>query len=172
MKLSNSLISDENFAEKLKIFIENQKEDMNSENYFNYQVKQEYMKFQIQKFTISYSKIPAKNNRKIKSDLENKIKDLENDLNNYNKLQKYSKIKSDFEKIYEKFVEATKVRSKCTWYEEGEKSTKFFLYLERKRALQGKIQKLFGNQEIKDQNKIQNELQLSYRNLFITVRKS
>ena len=172
MKLSNSLTSDENFAEKLKIFIENQKEDMNSEHYFNYQVKQEYMKFQIQKFTILYSKIPAKNNRKIKSDLENKIKDLENDLNNYNKLQKYSKIKSDFEEIYEKFVEATKVRSKCTWYEEGEKSTKFFLYLERKRALQGKIQKLFGNQEIKDQNKIQNELQLSYRNLFITVRKS
>ena len=29
------------------------------------------------------------------------------------------------EKIYEKFVDGAKVRSKCTWYEEGEKSTKF-----------------------------------------------
>ena len=41
------------------------------------------MKFEIRKFTISYFKIRAKNNRKIKNDLENKLKGLENDLNNY-----------------------------------------------------------------------------------------
>ena len=119
------------------------------------------MKFEIRKFTISYSKIHAKNNRKIKNDLENKLKDLDHDF------QKYNKIKSELEEIYEKFVESAKVRSKCTWYEEGEKSTKFFLNLEKKRALQGQIRKLIiGNQEIIDQNKIQNELQLFYRNLF------
>ena len=59
-------------------------------------------------------------------------------LNNYNKLQKYNKIKSELEEIYEKSVEGAKVRSKCTWHEEGKKSTKFFLNLE-KRALQGQI---------------------------------
>ena len=85
----------------------------------------------------------------------------------YDKLQKYNKIKSELEEIYEKFEEGAKVRSKCAWYEEGEKSTKFFLNSEKKRALQGKIRKLIiGNQEIVDQNKIQNELQLFYRNLF------
>ena len=104
------------------------------------------MKFEIRKFTISYSKIRAKSNREIKNDLENKLKDLTNDLNNYDKLQKYSKIKSELEEIYEKFVEGAKVRSRCTWYEEGEKSTKFFLNLEKKRALQGQICKLIiGN---------------------------
>ena len=91
------------------------------------------MKFEIRKFTISYSKIHAKNNRKIKNDLENKLKDLDHDF------QKYNKIKSELEEIYEKFVEGAKVRSKCTWYEEGEKSTKFFLNLEKKRALQRQI---------------------------------
>ena len=35
-----------------------------------------------------------------------------------------------------KFSEGAKVRRKYTWYEQGEKSTKFFLNLERKRALQ------------------------------------
>ena len=35
-----------------------------------------------------------------------------------------------------KFSEGAKIRRKCTWYEEGEKSTKFFLNLERKRAFQ------------------------------------
>ena len=96
-KFNNSLISDKNFTEKLKSFIENLKEDLDSENSFNDQVKWEYMKFQIQKFAISYSKIRAKNNRKTKIDLENKLKDLENDLNNYDKLQKYNKIKSELE---------------------------------------------------------------------------
>ena len=64
------------------------------------------MKFR--KFTISYSKIRAKNNRKIKNDLEIKLKDLENDLNNYDKLQKFNKIKSELEEIYEKSVKGTK----------------------------------------------------------------
>ena len=119
------------------------------------------MKFEIQKFTISYSKIRAENGRKVKNDLENKLKDLENNLSNYDKLQKYNKIKSELQEIYEKFVEVSKARSKCTWYEEGEKSTKFFLNLEKKRALQGQIRKLIiGKQIIVDQNKIQNELQL------------
>ena len=81
------------------------------------------MKFEIQKFTISYSKTRTKINRKIKNGLENELKDLENDLSNYDKLQKYNKIKSELEEIYEKFVEGAKVRIKCTWYEEGEKST-------------------------------------------------
>ena len=81
------------------------------------------MKFQIRKFTISYSKICAKSNRRIKNDLENKLKDLEND---YDQLQKYNEIKSELEKIYEKFVEGVKLRSKCPWYKEGEKSTKLF----------------------------------------------
>ena len=84
------------------------------------------MKFEIQKFTISYSKIHTKNTRKIKNHLENKLNDLENDLSNYDKLQEYNKIKSELEEIYEKFVQGAKVRSKCTWYQEGEKSTTFF----------------------------------------------
>ena len=79
-------------------------------------MKWEYLKFEIRKFTISYSKIHAKDNIKMKNDLENKLKDLENNLNNYDKLQEYNKIKSELEEIYEKFAEGAKVRSKCTWY--------------------------------------------------------
>ena len=42
-----------------------------------------------------------------------------------------------------------------------------FLILEKKRVLQEQIRELIiGNQEFMDQNKIQNELQLFYRNLF------
>ena len=38
-----------------------------------------------------------------------------------------------------KFVEGAKVRSKCAWYDEKQKSTKLFFNLEKKRALQVQI---------------------------------
>ena len=45
------------------------------------------MMFEIRKFTISCSKRRAKNKGKTKKDLENKLKDLKNNLNDYDKLQ-------------------------------------------------------------------------------------
>ena len=59
-KFNNSLINDEDFTEKLKKFIENMNEDSDSENSFHDQVKWEYINFEIQKFTTSYSKIRKK----------------------------------------------------------------------------------------------------------------
>ena len=41
-------------------------------------------------------------------------------------------VKNGLELIYEKVAEGVKVRRKCQWYEEGERSTKFFLNLEKK----------------------------------------
>ena len=39
------------------------------------------------------------------------------------------------ENIYDKKVEGTKIRSKCEQYQHGGKSTKFFLNLEKPRAI-------------------------------------
>ena len=109
----------------------------------------------------------AQNNRKVKNNLGNKSNDLENDLNNHDKIQKYNKIKSELEEIHKKFVEGAKVRNASTWYEEGEKFAKLFLNLENKRPLQGQIRKFnIGKQLVMGQNEIQNELQLFYRSLF------
>ena len=44
----------------------------------------------------------AAKNKKKKKRLKNKFKDLENDLNNYNKLQEYNHTKSELEEIYMK----------------------------------------------------------------------
>ena len=107
-------------------------EDFDSENSFDDEVKWEYLKFKIQNLKISYFKIHAQNNKKIKNDIENKLKDLKNDLNNYDKLQKYSKIK--LEEIYGKFIKSASIRGKCTWYKKGEKSTKLFLNSVKKRS--------------------------------------
>ena len=53
------------------------------------------------------------------------------------------------------------------WYEEGEKSSKFFLDLEKRRGIQGKIRKVIANnQEIAHQNKIQNKPLFFYETIF------
>ena len=48
-------------------------------------------------------------------------------------------VKNGLELIYEKVAEGVKVRRKCQWYEEGEKSTKFFLNLEKKRSVKALV---------------------------------
>ena len=74
-------------------------------------------------------------------------------------MESYHNIKDKIEEIYQKKAEGARIRSKCLWYEEGEKSLKFFLKLEKSRGIQGQTRKrVVNNQEITDQNKIQNEL--------------
>ena len=55
--------------------------------------------------------------------------------------------------LYEGKGNANRVRSKCDWYEYGEKSKKFFL--EKIRAHQNKIRKILKNgKEIADQEEV------------------
>ena len=64
-------------------------------------------------------------------------------------VESYHNIKDKIEETYEKKVERARIRSKSLWYEEGEKSLKFLLNLEKRRGIQGQIRKLIvNNQEI------------------------
>ena len=82
-------------------------------------------------------------------------------------MESYHKVKDKIEEIYEKKAEGTRTRSKCLCYEEGDKSSKFFLNVEKSRGIQDMIRKLIVNsQEITDENKIQNELLFFYETLF------
>ena len=66
------------------------------------------------------------------------------------------------------------VRSKITWYEEGEKSSIFFLNLEKTKTVQCIIKKLqIENKEISDPNEVNNEINRFFKNLFAkTLQKS
>ena len=98
---------------------------------------------------------------------ENKLKNLENVLDNNDNFQRCHNIKDKIEEIYEKKAEGTEIRSKCLLYEEGEKSSEFFLNLEKRRGIQGQIRKLIvNNEEITHQNKIRNELLIFYEMFF------
>ena len=93
----------------------------------NAQLKWELLKYEIRKFTINYTKHKAKEIRKQQTYLESEHKKLENNLESSENLRKYESLKNDLELNYDHIAEGVRLRSKCDWYEQGEKSTKFFL---------------------------------------------
>ena len=83
------------------------------------------MKYSIRKYTIKFSKELAKNTNKTIDDLETKLKHYEKHENYVDNID-FKFCKQQLDEIYERKAKGTKIRSKCNWYEHGEKSTNFF----------------------------------------------
>ena len=82
-------------------------------------------------------------------------------------LSKYNAIKNELDPIYDHITEGIRIRSKCEWYEHSEKSTKFFLNLEKQRGAQNAIKKLtVDKKEIIDQTHILEYIRELYETLF------
>ena len=80
------------------------------------QLKWELLKYEIRRFTISYFKQCTKKDVAERKYVENKLKNLENVLDNYDNLESYHNIKNKIEEIYEKKAEGARIRSKSLWY--------------------------------------------------------
>ena len=95
-----------------------------------------------------------------------KLKQLEANANiHFDK--HYLECKNNLEQIYQEKGNGITIRSKCDWYEFGEKSSKFCLNLEKQHALQNQARTLLcGQNEITDKNQINHELHLFYKTLF------
>ena len=106
------------------------------------QVRWEYLKYKVRKFSMKSSKAQAKKLRLEKVLLENKLKNLESNMNNH---EEYNDCKTQLEQIYKIKANGIKIRSKYEWYEHGEKSSKFFLNLEKSRAIQGHVRTVIYN---------------------------
>ena len=129
--------------------------ELNTNTSLAKQLKWELLKYEIRRFTISYCNERIEKDEAERKYLENKLNNLENVLYNYDNLESYHNAKDKIEEIYEINSEGARIRSKCLWYEEGEKSSKFFLNLEKRRVIQGQIRKLIvNNQGITHQKEI------------------
>ena len=73
--------------------------------------------------------------------LENKPKKLENNTNCVENLE-YMDCRNKLDKIYEQKINGIRIRSKCDWYEYGEKSSKCFFNLEKTRVPLSTIQNI------------------------------
>ena len=86
-----------------------------------------------------------KSERKI---LEKELKDFEKTGSSYSNNEDYQVCKVKLDKIYDRKVEGLRIRTKCDRYEKGEKSTKFFLTLEKRHAVQKQIKTFVVNDEV------------------------
>ena len=103
--------------------------------------------------------------REKKTLLENKLKELEVNLNTEDNVQSYNIYQKEFDSIYDHIAEGIRIRSKCDWYEHGEKSTKIFLNLEKKRGNQNQIRKL-----IIDEKEIDGDVEIFLKKSEISMK--
>ena len=90
-------------------------------------VKWEFLKYKIRFF--------VRIRRARRSHLEEKVKSLESVISSDSGaeiLHDYSEAKTELEKVYNHIAEGIILRSRAQWYEEGEKSTSYFLRLEKR----------------------------------------
>ena len=123
----------------MKKLISDTLNELFNENILDDQVNWEYLKYNFRKYTINFSKKLAKNTNKNIVDLETKLMHFEKAYENYVDNIDYKVRKQQLDAIYEEKEKLIKIRSKCNWYELGEKFTKLFLVLEKHRAIQSQI---------------------------------
>ena len=162
-KYNSSLVYDEFYVENMeklitKIILEFPEDE---------QMKWQFLKFEIRKFTIDYSKIAAKIRKQHKVNLEHKLKNLQNNLTSEKYRKLYNHYKNELETIYDHITNGIKIRSKCEWYEHTEKSTKFFLNLEKKRGVKNRTWKrIVEEKDITDHKEISKNIKAFYETLF------
>ena len=66
--------------------------------------------------------------------LESELKKLEISLDDANNFGKYNSIKNELDAIYDHIAERIRIRTKCDWYEYGEKQFFFKFRKTTKRA--------------------------------------
>ena len=114
-----------------------------------------------------FQKSLSKKRIKIETFLGKELKKLEKNLINFLTNEYYLECKQKLQNIYAKKVNGIRIRSKCNWYENGEKSTKFFLNLEKYRATEGYLRTVTVNKkELNDSQQINDTLYNFCQTLF------
>ena len=134
----NYLCSNIDYTTNLKNHLKFIQKTILKENITNEQIIWEYIEYEIRKFSISFSKQYANEKRTKAFILEKKLKQSETNTN-FNFDDHYLECKNNLQQIYQEKTNAIKIRSKCNWYEFGEKSSKFFLNLKNQHVLQNQV---------------------------------
>ena len=133
------------------------------DTYLNDQLKWELLKYEIRKFPINFSGKLANTPGTLQTDLGTKIKNLEQNLTKKDKFNEYETAKDELENVFDDIAAGVKIRSKCDWYQYGEKSTNYFLNLKKQKAVNGTVKEIIKNDiKVNDQLKIQHISRMFY----------
>ena len=118
-KFNNSLTSNDDYVEKMKNQISETIRMLDQDKITDKHLRWKFLKYEIRKFTINFSKKFAKEENKDPLFLEKEQKKLEENLNNLQRNEYYLGCKQKLQNIYAKKVNGIRIRSKCNWYKNG-----------------------------------------------------
>lgn len=168
-KFNNSLLDDETYTIRINELIENCRIELTDTNTSN-QIVWEIIKIEIRNFTLEYSKTNSRKRNIRLNQLENDLKYLIGKYDGNTPLpnqiaSNIEKLETEIESIYDLKAKGAMVRSRIQMIEDGEKSSKFFLSMEKSRQARKSIQSLkienktvFNKDEILEEVKFYNTL--------------
>jgi exonuclease III len=142
-KFNNALLKDENYINCTREFIEKMK--LQNVEITNKGLKWDLIKSEIRHHTITYSKKKAKLKREYENNLHKQFLEASDAFNmeaNHNNLQKLEEIKQKIEDINASKTEGAFIRSKAEHVEKNERSTAYFLNIEKRNYKMKHIKKL------------------------------
>ena len=132
-KLNNSILDEEDYKEGIsKIFndaVETYEEDVSKSLLW------EFLKIKFKEFSIMYCTLKSRTNKQTIKDLEAKLDviDSSNESQNPDQYIDRKNTKQQLDHLYETKAKGYHVRSRAKWVEHGERSTSYFLGLEKAR---------------------------------------
>ena len=116
-KFNNSLTSNsDEYVEKRKNQILETLRMLNQDKITDKHLRWEFLKYEIRKFTMNFSKNLVKKKNKGRNFLEKELNRLEKNLTNFQTNQYYLECKQKLQNIYTKKANGIRIRSKCNWY--------------------------------------------------------
>ena len=165
---NNTLLKDETYCHIIREIIKSMTEEtMFIEDIFEWY---ETFKIRIKDKSIKYSKQKNRQTRQVRKKLTKQINHEREKAQKYNDydIGKLLRLESELNEITLNDMRGAALRAKIQWYEEGEKSTKFFYSIEKSRQRKKVITKLVNvnGEIIQDQAKIVDEQINFYRRLY------
>ena len=170
-KLNSSLLEEEDYikliTDKYTIWLEEGKDIQDP------RVLWDFIKYKIRYETITYGKQKAKSRREKLSALEEKLKECTakcDENPNSENINALEILQTEYNRQYEYIAQGAIIRSRANWYENGEKSNKYFLNLENHKKKKSCVRKLVvANDECTtDPKRIMTEIHNFYANLYDT----
>ena len=129
------------------------------------------IKYRIRQVTIKYSKGKANARRQKLKEIEDLLKKCEEDCSvspSPENIGKLENIRNEYELFYEHLSRGAIIRSRATWFEQGEKSNKYFLNLETYKKSKSCIRKVFTEDGFltSDFKRIMKEVEAFYSSLY------
>ena len=137
--MNNSVISDEKYKEGIIRLFNNvtvEYQDVSPVLLW------EYLKVKIKEFTIAYCISKSQSNKNQIKELEEKLDALDKARKNDDNRQERKILKQQYDNLYEQKAKGNQIRSRSKWVEDGEKSSAYFLSLEKARQASNTINSL------------------------------